>query len=146
MFFKQKYRPIIVRTYSEACDLLRRSGVNVVRRQADGRTVSSSIVIVNGMSWLFNGDNRGFTVSRKIKAPTDWNEEAFYSWQLRKNCVVAIYMPEDSTFIIASHILIDGGVELKNLGRVVVHFGSVINDFLDAMGMGSDHLCPLELK
>lgn len=145
MFFKKKPpSPFIVNTYPEAVDLLKRSGLNVSARKSPIHMDRSSIVTVESLSWVFSGDGEGLIVSRVINAPDGWDEAAFYAWLTRKNCVVAFYNQDNKSFIIASHILINGGVIFENLGRVVFHFGSTITDFLKTMNIDERNLKPIE--
>lgn len=133
----------VVHTYGAACDLMRQMGIDLVDRQRGGRAGRSSIVHGKGLSWIFSGDDQGLIISRTVCAPDKWDMDAFISWMNRNNFVVAIYDPKENVFILATHVLLEGGVVIQNLARLVANFDIFINEFLDAMGIDESRLKPL---
>jgi hypothetical protein len=141
MFFrKKKPEVLVVHNYNEACEQLQKMGVNI--RSAN--SVGGSIISNAGLSWQFIGDDDGLVISRAISAPKNWNEDALISWMYQKNFVVVVYDQPKNQFVIATHILLKGGVVAKNLARLVNNFDSSIRSFLIAMDIQENQLSHLE--
>jgi hypothetical protein len=125
-------------------NLLRQMGLDLSTRKSEAHTGKSMILSSSGMSWTFSGDAEGLIVARAINAPDEWSMEALLSWMTRKNFVVPIYIPSEKQFTLVSHTLLDGGVVIQNVARLVSHFDSFILDFLNHMKIDGSQLKPLE--
>ena len=87
MFFKKKTKGLVVYSYHEACETMKRMGVSI----RPSRSGKGHVINKNGLNWAFNGDEEGFTISKVINAPANWSDDNFVKWMHQKNFVVAIY-------------------------------------------------------
>lgn len=141
IFFKKKTPPAqVVYNYKEACDFMKKIGVDI-RPAHTGR---GSIISKDGLSWQFIGHDHGFMLSRPISAPESWDEDALVAWMYQKNFVVASYDQPNKRFVIATHILTKGGIVGQNLTRLANNFDSNILSFIDVMKMDKSQIEALE--
>lgn len=141
IFFKKKTPPVqVVYNYKEACDFMKKIGVDI-RTARSGR---GSIISKEGLSWQFFGHDHGVMLSRPIPAPASWDENALVAWMYQKNFVVASYDQSNEQFVIATHILTKGGIVGQNLTRLANNFDSSILSFIDVMKIDKSQIEALE--
>lgn len=143
LFSRQKAIRVVY-NYTDACSALKKMGIDIRPRQNPSHLGVSSLIVKDGMTWVFSGDDKIYTVARFIKAPDRWDEREFWSWSARKNFITASYFSGSNSFLLANNIAAEGGVVVENLARVVGSFDLNMKDFLRTMRISTDHLAPLQ--
>lgn len=138
--WKTKTQCPVVHSYTDACKLMKKMGMSV-KPAKSGR---GSIISKDGLNWNFNGDSEGLVISRAIAAPARWSEDALVAWMYQKNFAVAIYDETKNQFVIATHILLKGGVVIQTITRLANNFDSSIRSFTTAMEIDVSKLDTLD--